>query len=379
MTGAGAPPLGGRDPAGFLAAHWQKRPLLIRGAMPGWKSPLTPDELAGLACEEEVESRIVSHARGRWSVRHGPFEEADFARLPTRDWTLLVQGVDRWIEPVAALRRRFRFVPDWRVDDVMVSYAPPGGGVGAHVDAYDVFLLQGLGRRRWRIGGRRLDDPAWLPDQPLKLLADFVPAEEHVLEEGDMLYLPPGWAHDGIAETDCLTFSVGFRAPSTAELAGRFAAALSERFGEGDRYADPDLEPPADPGEITGAAVAKVQALLRARLDDPAFVADWLGALVTEPKDERPPARVGRTPPQALACAPDARLAWTAGSGGTITLFADGAAYRGLAGAAAALANTLCRDARIAGPTLEAVLADPGGAALLDRLRRAGSLVTARR
>lgn len=379
MTASGAAPLGGRDPADFLAQHWQKRPLLIRRAVPGWTSPLSPDELAGLACEADVESRIVSRRRGRWEVRHGPFDEADFAALPKRDWTLLVQGVDRWVEAAAALRRRFRFVPDWRVDDVMVSYAPPGGGVGAHVDAYDVFLLQGMGRRRWRIGDRRLDDPQWLPDQPLKLLAGFVAAEEHVLDPGDMLYLPPGWAHDGIAEDECLTFSIGFRAPSTAELAGRFAMALSERFGEADRYADPDLAPSADPGRITPEAVAKVQALLRARLDDSAFVAGWLGTLVTEPKDERAPVRLGRTPPKALACASDARLAWTEGADGAITLFADGVAHPGLTGDAAALAHALCRDARIGGAALEAAFADAGATALLDDLRRAGTLAPARR
>src|SRR5207302_460364 len=141
------PLLGGLSAAEFLARHWQKTPLLIRQAIPGWTSPITPDELAGLACEEGVESRLVTRRRGKWAMRHGPFEESDFAKLPAEDWSLLVQGVDLWEPAVAALRDRFRFVPDWRLDDVMVSYAPPGGGVGAHVDQYDVFLLQGLGRR----------------------------------------------------------------------------------------------------------------------------------------------------------------------------------------------------------------------------------------
>ncbi|MBW8728267.1 MAG: cupin domain-containing protein, partial [Inquilinus limosus] len=298
----------------------------------------------------------------------------DFGKLPAKDWTLLVQGVDLWEPEVAALRERFRFVPDWRLDDVMVSYAPAGGGVGAHVDQYDVFLLQGLGRRRWRIGGAAETRPAWVPDQPLKLLADFQPAEEWVLEPGDMLYLPPGWAHDGVAEDDCLTFSIGFRAPSLAELAGRFAAAVADAEDEERRYADPDLAPPANPGEIPEAAIERVRAYLTERLDDRRFLAGWLGGLLTEPKDEReaPPPRK-RRPAGALRRAIGSRLAF-ARDGKGITLFADGEAYPAPAGAAAETALRLCGDGRLSAEEAKAAWADPAAAALLDGLLAAGAI-----
>jgi 50S ribosomal protein L16 3-hydroxylase len=368
------PLLGGLSAAEFLARHWQKTPLLIRQAIPGWTSPITPDELAGLACEEGVESRLVTRRRGKWAMRHGPFEESDFAKLPAKDWSLLVQGVDLWEPAVAALRDRFRFVPDWRLDDVMVSYAPPGGGVGAHVDQYDVFLLQGLGRRRWRIGGAAEVRPAWLPDQPLKLLADFTPAEEWVLEPGDMLYLPPGWAHDGIAEDDCLTFSIGFRAPSVAELAGRFAAAIGNADGDERRYADPDLAPPANPGEIPDAAIERVRALLAEKLEDRGFLAEWLGSLLTEPKEEReaPPPRK-RRPTGELKRSIGSRLAF-ARDGGGVTLFADGEPHAAPAGVAADTAMRLCGDGRLAADQAKAAWADPAATALLDALLAQGAV-----
>lgn len=368
------PPLGGLPAADFLARHWQKTPLLIRRAIPGWASPITPDELAGLACEEGVESRLVTHRRGRWAVRHGPFDEADFARLPPRGWSLLVQGLDLWEPAVAALRDRFRFVPDWRLDDVMVSYAPPGGGVGAHVDQYDVFLLQGLGRRRWRIGGAAETRPAWLPDQPLKLLADFRPAEDWVLEPGDMLYLPPGWAHDGVAEDDCLTFSIGFRAPSVAELAGRFAAAIDDAGDDGRRYADPDLTPQENPGEIPDAAIERVRTLLAERLDDRRFLAAWLGALLTEPKEEReaPPPRK-RRPSGALKRTIDSRLAFARGADG-VTLFADGIAHQAPAGAVAEVATRLCGGGVLTSEQAKAAWSEPATAALLDALLGQGAI-----
>jgi 50S ribosomal protein L16 3-hydroxylase len=373
------PLLGGLSAADFLTRHWQKAPLLIRQAIPGWTSPITPDELAGLACEDGVESRLVTRLRGKWAVRHGPFEEADFGTLPAKGWTLLVQGVDLWEPEVAALRERFRFVPDWRLDDVMVSYAPPGGGVGAHVDQYDVFLLQGLGRRRWRIGGAAELRPAWVPDQPLKLLADFEPAREWVLEPGDMLYLPPGWAHDGIAEDDCLTFSIGFRAPSVAELAGRFAAAVADGEDEERRYADPDLAPPANPGEIPDAAIERVRGYLAEKLDDRRFLAGWLGALLTEPKEEReapPPRR--RRPTGALRRAIGSRLAFIR-DGKTIILFADGEAHPAPAGAAAEAALRLCGDGLLTAEAAKAAWADSAAAALLHALLDSGAIEPAGR
>jgi len=373
------PLLGGLSAADFLARHWQKTPLLIRQAIPGWSSPITPDELAGLACEDGVESRLVTRRRGKWAVRHGPFDEADFGKLPATDWTLLVQGVDLWEPEVAALRERFRFVPDWRLDDVMVSYAPPGGGVGPHVDQYDVFLLQGLGRRRWRIGGAAEIRPAWLPDQPLKLLAQFEPAQEWVLAPGDMLYLPPGWAHDGVAEDDCLTFSIGFRAPSVAELAGRFAAAVADGEDEERRYADPDLAPPANPGEIPDAAIERVRTYLAEKLDDRRFLAGWLGGLLTEPKEEReaPPPRK-RRPGGALRRAIGSRLAFIRDGDG-VTLFADGEAHPAPAGPAAETAMRLCGDGGLTAEAAKAAWSDPAAAALLDALLASGAIEPAGR
>ncbi|WP_187300613.1 cupin domain-containing protein, partial [Mizugakiibacter sediminis] len=204
----------GMPPARFLREYWQKRPLLIRGAFPDFAPPLTPDDLAGLACEELALSRLVlrDRRRDRWTLRNGPFDEAAFAALPRSDWTLLVQDVDKWDADVAALLRHFRFLPTWRVDDVMVSYAADGGGVGAHVDQYDVFLLQGLGRRRWSISADPRAPKDFRDDVELKQLRTFAPTHAWLLEPGDMLYLPPGVPHDGVAVGPCMTLSVGMRA-----------------------------------------------------------------------------------------------------------------------------------------------------------------------
>ena len=235
----------GMPPAEFLRDYWQKRPLLIRGALTDFALPITPEDLAGLACEEAALSRLIERdpKRDLWKVTTGPLDEAVFATLPRTHWTLLVQDVDKWDMDVAALLERFRFLPRWRVDDVMISYAVDGGGVGAHVDQYDVFLVQGLGQRRWRIN----DDPhaprAFRPELELKILAEFTPTHDWVLEPGDVLYLPPGIAHDGVAIGDCMTLSVGMRAPAIAEMLGDLVDSLVEPLGEDDRYTDPDLAP----------------------------------------------------------------------------------------------------------------------------------------
>lgn len=264
----------GMAPARFLRDYWQKRPLLVRGAFPAFEPPLRPEDLAGLACEELALSRIVAQdpRHDRWSVRNGPFAESDFARLPKTHWTLLVQDVDKWDADVAALPGHFAFLPSWRIDDVMVSYAEDGGSVGAHVDQYDVFLLQGLGRRRWQIDRMRIPRnsphiPArtsglkagdFRDDTELKLLREFAPTDEWVLEPGDMLYLPPGMPHHGVALGACMTFSIGMRAPSQAELAGDFIDHLIESLPDDARYGDPDLLPGRGDGEIDEAAIRRV-------------------------------------------------------------------------------------------------------------------------
>lgn len=277
------PPLG-MPPERFLREFWQKKPLLIRGAFPGFVTPIEPEDLAGLACEEMALSRIVSHDRAtdRYTLRTGPFAEEEFPGMPHADWTLLVQDVDKWDADVAALLPHFDFLPRWRIDDVMVSFAAPGGSVGAHVDQYDVFLLQAKGRRRWQIDAS--DDPplAFRDDAEIRLLREFTPTHDWILEPGDMLYLPPGVPHHGVAEDACLTFSVGMRAPSAAELLGDLVDTLAAEADDGLRYRDPDLAPAADPAEIDAAAMARViRALDMLRTDDPDRLGDWFGRFIT--------------------------------------------------------------------------------------------------
>ena len=279
----------GMPPADFLRDYWQKRPLLIRNAFPGFVSPLQPEDLAGLACEEAALSRIVLHDRGsdRWTLRHGPFAEEEFPGMPHQDWTLLVQDVDKWDADVAAVLQRFDFLPRWRIDDVMVSFAAPGGSVGAHVDQYDVFLLQAQGHRRWQIDasvamGRGAPPSEFRDDVELKLLRDFHPTHEWVLGPGDMLYLPPGVPHLGVAEDACLTFSIGMRAPSAAELLGDFVDTLAADADEALRYRDPDLAPASDPNEIDADAMQRVvEALNLLRMNDADKLGDWFGRFIT--------------------------------------------------------------------------------------------------
>ncbi len=280
---SGAPPLG-MAPQAFLRDYWQKRPLLIRNAFPGFESPISPEDLAGLACEELALSRIVAHDRSRdaWQLRTGPFPEELFPSLPHHDWTLLVQDVDKWDADVAALLPAFAFLPRWRIDDIMVSFAAPGGSVGAHVDQYDVFLLQAQGHRRWQIDASPNPPLAFRDDVDLKLLREFTPTHDWVLGPGDMLYLPPGVPHHGVAEDACLTFSVGMRAPSSAELFGDFVDTLAADADDAVRYADPDLVPPEDPNEIDDAAMQRALAALNAlRMNDPDRLGDWFGRFIT--------------------------------------------------------------------------------------------------
>ncbi len=209
--------LGGQTPHAFMRAHWQKRPLLVRRALPGFRGVIARRALERLAARDDVESRLIECSRNRWRVTHGPLTRTRLARAGSTDWTLLVQGLNLHLEAADRLLRRFAFLPQARLDDVMVSYAAPGGGVGPHADSYDVFLLQGEGRRVWRLARPR--DWVFAADAPLKLIEDFRADDEYLLEPGDMLYLPPGWGHEGVALEPCFTYSIGFRAPQGAELA----------------------------------------------------------------------------------------------------------------------------------------------------------------
>ena len=274
----------GMPAAKFLREHWQKKPLLIRGAFPDFVSPIEPEDLAGLACEEMALSRIVSHDRTRdaWTLRTGPFTEEEFPGMPDHDWTLLVQDVDKWDVDVRRLLKRFDFLPRWRIDDVMVSFAATGGSVGAHVDQYDVFLLQSQGQRRWQIDASANPPREFRDDVELKLLREFSPSHDWVLEPGDMLYLPPGVPHHGVAVNPCLTLSVGMRAPSSAELVSDYLDNLIAEADESMRYHDPDLLPAKDPNEIDAAAMARaVEALNTLRLNDPDKLGDWFGRFIT--------------------------------------------------------------------------------------------------
>lgn len=264
--------LGGMSVDTFLREYWQKKPLLIRNAFPGFVSPLTPEELAGLACEEDVNARLVLEKGGSrpWEVRYSPFSEDDFLQLPEDHYSLLVMDVEKHVPGYAELRDCFRFIPDWRIDDVMVSYAPAGGSVGAHTDQYDVFLLQAHGHRRWQLENRVREHEELVPDLELRILQAFHPDEDWVLAPGDMLYLPPGIPHHGVAQDRCMTISMGFRAPSHAELIGGFSDFVIDEAMESRRYSDPDLTLQEQPAEITPAALQKVRTILEdaLRLDD---------------------------------------------------------------------------------------------------------------
>ncbi|GAA0764392.1 50S ribosomal protein L16 3-hydroxylase [Erythromicrobium ramosum] len=274
------------DVTAFLKDYWQQKPLLIRSAWDCWTNPVDPDELAGLACEPLVESRIITRRDHAWELEHGPVPESRFAKAGRDPWTLLVQSVDHHLPSVAALLDPFRFVPNWRIDDVMVSYAVDGGGVGAHFDHYDVFLVQGLGRRRWEVGALCDDDTELLAHDGLRLLADFQATEEWILEPGDMLYVPPRVAHRGVAiGDDCMTYSIGFRAPSRAELIEAWADDMIPDLSDSDRYADPHLLQQDNPGEISAEALAQLQAMIAETLLDKTRFARWFGQYNTTPKN----------------------------------------------------------------------------------------------
>jgi 50S ribosomal protein L16 3-hydroxylase len=284
--------LGGLTPAEFMQRHWQRKPLLIRGAFENFRPPLSIAETKRLARRDEVESRLVWREQGQWQMERGPFSRLPAAREP--DWTLLVQGVNLHDDAAAELMAHFRFVPDARLDDVMISIATDGGGVGPHFDSYDVFLLQGVGRRRWRIGKQK--DLSLDPDAPLKVLSRFEPTEEFVLEPGDMLYLPPAYAHDGIAEGDCMTISIGFRSPSMAELARGMLEFASDTLAQmppdalrgplRGHYRDPGQPATNRPGALPDALVDSAVAAAGAVRFDRRLAARYLGCWLTEPKPE---------------------------------------------------------------------------------------------
>jgi 50S ribosomal protein L16 3-hydroxylase len=283
------PLFGGLSPAAFMKRHWQKKPLLVRQALPGVKPPLSRAALFDLAGSEDVESRLVVRDDGAWRVRQGPLPRRALPPLSRPGWTLLVQGLDLHVAEAHALLSQFRFVPAARLDDLMMSWASPGGGVGPHIDSYDVFLIQVQGRRRWKVG--RVKDAACVEGAPLKLLRHFEPTQDWLVEPGDLLYLPPGWGHDGVAEGgDCMSCSVGFRAPAAAELARELLMRLADEVDDAARavalYRDPQQPATATPGSLPDGLLQFARSALERQLADPDALARVFGELLTEPKPQ---------------------------------------------------------------------------------------------
>jgi 50S ribosomal protein L16 3-hydroxylase len=328
--------LGGLSPEQFLRRHWQKQPLLCRSALPSYVPPVTPDELAGLACEDDVESRLITRRGQRYTLESGPFPIERFATLGSKNWTLLVQDLDVHVPGISELLGNLDFLPSWRVDDVMASFAADGGSVGPHYDEYDVFLLQVEGKRRWQIS-TRYDREALVENTQLKLLSDFRPEQEWVLEPGDLLYLPPHVAHFGVAQGPCVTYSLGCRAPSTAELLLHLARRAAERKSEADRYKDADQQPTRERYAIDPASVARATALIKDALPlNQEEVARGLGTLTTLPKalfasESRTPLSAARAQKRlekvgGLRRALGSRWSYCTGASGAY-LFVDGNEY----------------------------------------------------
>ncbi|SDI16175.1 cupin domain-containing protein [Pseudomonas panipatensis] len=377
--------LGGISADEFLRDYWQKKPLLIRQAIPGFESPLDPDELAGLALEEVIESRIViEHGKTPWELRRGPFSEETFKELPESDWTLLVQAVDQFVPEVAELLEHFKFLPSWRIDDIMISYAAPGGGVGPHFDNYDVFLLQGHGRRRWKIGQTCDADSPLLQHPDLRILAQFEESQDWVLEPGDMLYLPPRVAHYGIAEDECMTYSVGFRAPSAAEVLTHFTDFLAQFLSDEERYSDAGMSAvkgSEDQHKIQRDALDRLKQLLQEHMSDERLLLTWFGQFMTEPR--YPELVAGEEIDDGdllqaledgavLVRNPSARLAWSEVDVGLL-LFSSGQSVV-LPQSMRELLKLICAADALHQDNLGQWLADEDGRKLLGELVKQGSL-----
>lgn len=382
--------------ARFLREHWQKKPLLVRNAFPGFRDPLAPEELAGLACEEGVESRIIRERGGRapWEVTYGPHPESRFTSMPARGWTFLVQELNRHVPEAALLLERFAFLPNVRVDDVMVSYAVPGGSVGPHLDSYDVFLIQGMGERRWKYDTRATKDTALRSGLELRILERFTPDADEVLRPGDLLYLPPNFAHHGVAVTPCLTYSVGFRAPAFAELWKAFAAhaasasrtsgALGARLLE-----DPPLAPAANPGAIPPQLLARAREAIRSMDQSDGAIDRFFASFATRlspgheltpPKKPLPEReileRLARG--DVLARSEEGRWAYLPRPRGALFLYVAGDEIE-VDAKAAELARALCAARRFDGKALAALAKNASARALIASLVARGGLAFAGR
>ncbi len=275
--------LNGLSPAEFLTTYWQKKPVVIKQGFSNFVDPISPDELAGLAMEEDVESRFIHLESDKSTVRNGPFE--DFSDFPATHWTLLVQATDHWDEQAAKLIDPFRFIPNWRLDDLMVSYSAPEGGVGPHLDQYDVFIIQGMGKRRWTVGEKITKPVRDERHADLDLIHPFEPIIDEVLEPGDIIYIPPGFPHDGITIEPCLNYSVGHRAPDQQALFSGFADYLIDQEVVGERYSDPTLTPALSPGLLSPAALKDLKQMMHQAIDSSHFN-NWIGSYLSEAKHD---------------------------------------------------------------------------------------------
>jgi 50S ribosomal protein L16 3-hydroxylase len=383
----------------FLEEYWQKKPLLIRNALPDFSDPLSPEELAGLACEEGVESRIVSKTTSKkvsrtaptdddgWTLRNGPFVESDFTSLPDHYWTLLVQAVDHWFPDVKKLTKIVDFIPRWRIDDVMVSYAEKGAGIGPHFDYYDVFIVQGKGSRTWCIGQPCDSQSELVNDSGLKILKHFEKQEEWQLNSGDVLYIPPGLAHQGISLDSSLSYSIGFRAPSTAEVLLAYSDEICSDLNDDERFVDPKPQKPLSEGEINSSTLNKVEEMIIASLKNNEALPGWFGKYMTEPKHEDSlpvPEETISTQELLLTLAdgellfrhPASRFAFIT-TQDTLTLFADGEAFpfRSASALIQALSKLLNASNDDKPLDLARYLDDTEAVNLLSQLYNQGSLV----
>ncbi len=273
----------------FLNEYWQKKPLLIRNAIPSFESPVEANEIAGLALEEDIESRIILEEgpNSKWELECGPFTEERFDALPETKWTLLVQAVDQWVPEMADLLEHFKFIPSWRLDDIMVSFAPEGGSVGPHYDQYDVFLLQAEGQRKWQLGPKCKPDTSLLKDTKLSILETMHVTDEWITNPGDLLYIPPMYAHNGVAQNDCMTFSVGFRAPSESDILQGLTDLATESLTEFDRYSDTSISnSTATPALIDSDTSARLLDIVKNKLGNETLLNRWIAEAMTECKYE---------------------------------------------------------------------------------------------
>ncbi|OUS26012.1 hypothetical protein A9Q99_19745 [Gammaproteobacteria bacterium 45_16_T64] len=283
--------LGGLTIEAFLRDYWQKKPLFVKNAMPAINGMISPDELAGLSLEEDVESRIIQEQPdNQWSLDHGPFPEDHFSTLPESHWTLIVQAVDQHIPEFSQLLSQFDFIPSWRLDDIMITYATDQGSVGPHYDYYDVFLIQAEGHRQWQVGQHCDENSEILPELPVKVLEQFDVSNTWNVEPGDLLYLPPGLAHHGVANGECMTMSVGFRAPSNKDMLSAYTDFQLDALPDNQRYADPDLLPQSNAGWISPTAIQQVKERLLSSIESPGALQNWFGQYMSAAKyDDQEP------------------------------------------------------------------------------------------